>query len=378
LYPLRFAEQTALEQVTACAAILIRSSERITQPYIDADDHPAYILFTEHTFFFRDAHLMSGRTLVVLGVALSTALAQAQQFPTHPLKWIVPYSVAGASDAAARLMAQRMEPILGQTVVVENRAGAGGVIGTDAVAKAAPDGYTFAWGGSNALAGSVVLQKNVPYSATKDFSPVCRIGTISYVLVVNPSLGVHSLSELISLAKSSKQPIPYASPGNGGASHLAMETLEAKSGTTFLNVQYKGTAPGITDLLGGFVSVMFESVPVVSPLLESGKLVALATTGPRRLAGLPNVPTMTELGMKDFVVQGWAGILLPAGASASVVSALDNACRSVLEQPDVQEIMTRRLGWEVEYLGAAPFGSFVKSEVVHWAGMLATAKVKPE
>jgi tripartite-type tricarboxylate transporter receptor subunit TctC len=310
-------------------------------------------------------------------LALSCA-AHGQQYPVRPIKWVVPFSVAGASDAAVRLMAQRMAPLLGQEFVVENKPGAGGVLGTDLIAKASPDGYTVGWGGSAALAGSVTLQKNMPYSVAKDFTPVCKVGVISYVLVAHPSLGVKSVKDLIALAKSRPQPLAYASPANGGASHLSMELFQHRTGTDFINVQYKGTAPGVNDLLAGHVPLMFESVNSVAPHVQSGKLVALTTSSAQRLKGLPEVPTMQELGYPDFLVQGWAGLLFPANTPRPVVERMNAACKTVLAQPDVQDIMLRQQGWEVDYAGPEAFGSFIKSEVGNWAKMLSISKVKVE
>lgn len=317
------------------------------------------------------------RTLLSCCLLVFAVAGQAQdRYPSRPIRWILPFSVGGASDAAVRLMAQRMAPILGQEFVVDAKPGAGGVIGTDLAAKAPPDGYTIAWGGSAPLAGNVTLLKNLPYSVTKDFAPICKVGVISYVLVANPSLGVKSVKDLVALAKSSPQTLAYASPGNGGASHMSMEAFQHRTGTSFINVQYKGTAPGINDLLAGHVPLMWESVNAVAPHVQSGKLVALATSSAKRLKGLPEVQTMQELGYPDFLVQGWAGLVAPANTPATAIDKLNAACQSVLAQPDVQDIMLRQQGWEVDYAGPAEFGQFIRAEVDNWARMIANAKVK--
>ncbi|WP_167772627.1 Bug family tripartite tricarboxylate transporter substrate binding protein [Ramlibacter henchirensis] len=307
----------------------------------------------------------------VAAVSLACGIA-AQPYPNRPLRFVVPFAVAGSSDGAARLMAERFSALLGQVVVVENKAGAGGIVGTDYVAKSRPDGYTFVWAGSNAFAGGA---KNMPFSPVNDFEPVCLVGTISYILTVSPTLGVKTVKELVDLAKSSSKPLAYASPGNGGGSHMSMEMLQHKAGINLLNVQYKGSAAAVTDVLAGHVPIVFETVSSVAQHVQTGKLIALATSSTKRLPGLPNVPTMKEAGY-DFSVAGWAGLALPADTAPAIVARLDGACRTVLNQADAVDTINRKFGWEVEYLDPAAFGEFIKAQVTAWSEMTAISKIK--
>ena len=316
---------------------------------------------------------------IVIGLAVALVLwqtATAQTYPERPIRWIMPYSVGGASDGVARMMAPEMGKLLNGQVIVENRVGAGGTIGTDAAAKAAPDGHTWVWGGSAALAVNVTLQKNLPYDPLSDFAPVCRIGVAPYVLVVHPALGVTSLKDLVGLAKARGSDMTYASPGNGTGSHLAMELLKSRAGISLRHVLYKGTAPAVTDVLANHVPLLFEAVGPLAPHVRSGKLIALATTAGKRLPALPDVPTMKELGFDDFQIEAWTGLLVPAKTPPAIVARLDDACRQVLSPRDFQEAVSRQHGLEPDYAGREEFRDFMRSEISKWAKLLALSNAK--
>lgn len=291
--------------------------------------------------------------------------SHAQDYPSKPIRWVMPFSVGGGSDNAARLMAPKLGKLLGGTVVIENRPGAGGMIGTDLAAKAAPDGYTLLWGGSAPLAVSVTLQKNLPYDPLKDFTPICRIGAAPYILAVNPELGVRTIKDLVDLSRTKS--LTYASPGNGTGSHIAMEWLKAKTGMTPQHVTYKGTAPAVTDVLAGHVGMLFETVSPLAAHIRSGKLVPLGMSGAKRLVALPDIPTLQELGFADFRVDAWVGLLVPTATPQPVVRKLSDACRSILAEPEVQSAFVNQFGLEVDYATQEEFASLMRSEIPKWA-----------
>ncbi len=297
----------------------------------------------------------------------------AQDFPAKPIRWIVPYSTGGVSDVAARYLAQEMSKHLGGPIIVENRTGAGGLIGTEYVANAPADGYTWVWGGTAALATNLALKKTLPYDPIKDFVPICRIATAPQILVTKPSLNTKSLDEFIALAKS--KPLWYASAGNGTGGHISMELLKSLASISLEHVAYKGTAPAVTDLLGGHVDTLFESAGPLIPHIRSGSLIALGTTSGRRLVSLPDIPTFQELGYAEFRVEAWTALLLPADTPKPIVERVEAAGMTVLQDPATQAKITE-LGLENYPANSAELGEFMKTEIGAWARLVELAKVE--
>jgi tripartite-type tricarboxylate transporter receptor subunit TctC len=310
----------------------------------------------------------------VLALLATPLTVLAQDYPSKPIRVIMPVSPGGATDAIVRAMGPKMSATLGQPVVTENLPGAGSVVGTTAIARAAPDGYTLGVGTSAAFSANPHLHKQLPY-ANKDFEPVCRVGTGSYVLVVNPSLGVKTLPEFLDRAKTGS--LSVGSAGAGSASHMAQEMFKARVGAPILHVPYKGTGPAIVDTVGGHTQALFEAPGPLLPHIRGGKLVALGITSGRRLASLPEVPTFEELGYKGLRLEGWIGLVMPAGVPAPIVAKVAQACQSALAAPDLQA-QAQGFGFEIEYAGPREFGAFIASEYQKWGELVQLSGLKPE
>jgi tripartite-type tricarboxylate transporter receptor subunit TctC len=277
------------------------------------------------------------RTAVVIpAIAVHAALfmtaACAQSYPVRPVRVIVPFPAGGSNDIIARVLAQQMSESLRQQFVVDNRAGAGGNIGTDLVAKAAPDGYTVLSGGMGSLVMNPAITK-VPYDALRDFSPITLIARAPNVLVTHPSLPVHSVKDLIALARARPGQLNYGSGGVGSTPHLSGALFAAMAGITLNHVAYKGSAPAITDLIAGQVQLSFGGIPAVLPHVNQGRLRAIAVTGLTRSAQLPPIPTVSESGVKGYEVNPWYGMLAPAGTPRDIVDILHAQCQKYCRAP---------------------------------------------
>ncbi len=316
----------------------------------------------------------SALLLFVAGFTLSS-FAQTQTWPAKPVRWIIPYAAGGSADTRARQIAPRLAEMWGQPVIVENRPGAGGVLGTDVVAKALPDGYTMGMGNFAPLAVNPSLMKSLPYSP-KDFAPVILLERGPLVLMVNPSMPVKSVKELIALAKE-KPGMTFASSGNGGSHHLSGEMFKAMAGIDIQHVPYKGGAPAATDLMGGHVSMMFELMYAALPAIQGGKLRALAVTSSERLPVLPDVPTMAEAGLPGFESNNWQGVIMPAGTPKDIVAKVNAAINSVLAVPEVKNII---VGQGNQVGGGTPeeFGALIRSEMVKWGKVVKDAKIQAD
>src|SRR5262245_27423843 len=292
-------------------------------------------------------------------------VAPAQDYPRKPVRMIIPYPPGGPTDILGRIVAQNLTEKLGQQVVVENKPGASGMIGADLVAKAPPDGYTLLANASIHVINPS-LYKNPSYDAIKDFTPVSLIAEVPLVLVVAPELPVKSVKDLIALAKSSSGKLNFASSGNAAAPHLAGEAFKIATGVDMQHVPYKGSGPALTDLMGGQVQLMFDSLPSSISHVKSGKLRAIAVTTAKRSSALPSVPTIAESGVPGFDISTWYGIWAPAGTPKEIVGKLSGEIAKIVKVPDVRE---RLAGLGAEPVGNSPdeFAAYCRSELAKWA-----------
>jgi tripartite-type tricarboxylate transporter receptor subunit TctC len=317
------------------------------------------------------------KSLVVGALAvLLAAPAAAQDYPSRPVKIIVSYAPGGSNDVVARVIAPELQKELGQSFIVENRAGASGTIGADMVAKSPTDGYTLFMGaGAHALAPS--LFKKLPYDITKDFAPISLAATSTYVLALNPSVPAATVPELIALLKSKPGQLNYASAGKGPPLHLAAELFKSKTGTDIVHVPYGGDTPALNDLLAGTVQLAFMSVASTAPQIRAGKLRALAVTSARRSDALPDLPTLGELGIAGYDVGTWWGLLAPAGTPDAVVGKLNAAMRKAVALPQTKERFAP-LGLDPRSDSPTEFAAFIKEEVVRYAAIAKIAGIEPE
>jgi tripartite-type tricarboxylate transporter receptor subunit TctC len=300
--------------------------------------------------------------------------AAAQSYPTHPVRMIVPYAAGGASDVTARIVAAGLSERLKQQIVVENRTGAGGAIGAEAAAKAAPDGYTLLLGSASEIVMLPVVAR-IPFDPVRDFAPVAMVSDIALVLAVHPSLPAQSVQELIALAKSKPGAINYGSAGIGATSHLAMAMFNAMTGTQMVHVPYKGSVPATADLVAGHLQVGTPTLPAALPYVKGGQLRVLAVTSARRWPTLPDVPTLAESGVPGYEMTLWTGLMAPAGTPQDIVTQLHRETAQVLTQPQVKEAIGRQ-GGEINSGGPAEFGALIKSDLSKWQRVVKQAGIK--
>ena len=300
--------------------------------------------------------------------------AVAQTYPVKPIRLVLPYPPGGGSDTIGRPLAQKMSEGLGQQVVVENRGGAGGNIGMEAVARSAPDGYTIVLALTAQLAVNPALFSKVPYDPLRDYAPITLLGSGGYILVVHPSLPVRTVKELIALAKTRPGQIAYSSSGNGSGGHLAAELLNSMAGIKMLHVPYKGGGPALMDLIAGQVQVLFSTQLASWPHVQSGRIRALASSIAKRPASLPDLPTVAEAGVPGFDAGVWYGVLAPAGTPRDIVMRLNGEIARVLNQPDYRNLLVNNT---IEPIGSPPeeLSRYIKSELVKWAKVVKDAHV---
>jgi len=313
---------------------------------------------------------------VKLIIALAAALAitpltyaQGEAYPRGPVSLVVPFPAGGPTDAMARQLAQRLSDRLGQQVVVDNKGGAGGSIAAEAVAKAKPDGQTLFFGTTGTLAINPSLYSKLRYDPVKDFAPVSLMATTMNVLVVNPELPARNIGELIKLAKAKPNTLTFGSAGNGSSNHLSGELFSSSAGIQITHVPYKGSAPALTDLLGGRLTMMFDTIAQQTGNVAAGKVRALAVTGSKRSPLLPDAPTIQEAGLKDFDVTIWFGVLAPAGTPAPVVERLNREIVVVMSTDEMKKRMQTD-GAEARSTSPEEFAALIKRDMAKWGPLV--------
>ncbi|MEI7445602.1 MAG: tripartite tricarboxylate transporter substrate binding protein [Burkholderiales bacterium] len=311
-----------------------------------------------------------------LGPALGRPAAAQEAWPSRPLKLVVPFPPGGTADAAARAIAAGLRERLGQPVVVDNRGGAGTLIGTDLVAKSAPDGYTLLWATTPFAINATMVEKP-PYDTFRDFVPVLRGLSSPLVLVVPASSPARSVAEFVALAKRSPGRLVYGSSGNGGSPHLAMEMFKAQAGIFVSHLPYRGSGPALADLLGGQTDAMFDTVFLLTPQVQAGKVRALAQTGATRSPLLPDVPTMQEAGLAGYEATSWFSIAAPAGTPPAVIAKLNAAANEVLQSPPIRDGLAKQ-GLQVHGGTPEEAARHLRSEVERWGAAVKRSGAKPD
>lgn len=314
------------------------------------------------------------KLIAATALVLQAGAVMAQSYPSKPITIVLGFPPGGAIDIIARQIAPKMSADLGQPVVVENKPGAGGVIGMQSVARAEPDGYTVFMGTMGNFSITPVLNKDLPYNVQKDFSPITQVASSGFVLYVNTQLPVKNVAELIAYAKANPDKMNFSSSGNGGLPHMAAEMFNSAAGVKMTHVPYKGSAPSIQDLMAGQVQLTFEAVAIGLPHVQAGKLRALATTGSQRLSVLPDVPIVAET-IQGFSVTNWFGMAAPANTPADRINRLQKAVADALKQSDVKQKLAQ-LGVDPVADSPNQFGAFIQSETNRWAKVIQDANIK--
>lgn len=313
-------------------------------------------------------------TLIVM-LAIGLADAAAQTYPAHPIRLVVPFPPGGTTDIIAREVGQQLTQSLGQSVVVDNRPGAAGNIGSELVAKSAPDGYTLLMCTVGTHAINPSLYAKLPFDPAADFAPVILVASVPNVLEVTPSLPVHSVADLIKLAKQKPGQINFASSGSGTSIHLSGELFKAMAGVDMTHVPYRGSAPALADLISGQVQVMFDNLPSSLPQIKAGKLRAIAVTSAQRAPALPDVPTIAESGLPGFEATAWFGVVAPAGTPPAVIARINRDLNQWLQTPEAREKLLAQ-GALAEGGSAEQFAAYIRAETEKWARVVKTSGAK--
>ena len=320
--------------------------------------------------------MLAGGVRHIAGVLLLALSGPAlAAFPDKPIKVVIGFPAGGPLDQHARLLTDKLQGVLGQPILVDYKAGAGGTVGAQEVMKAAPDGYTLMLANTGVMVINPALYNKLPYATLKDFVPVARTAMQPLALLVNPAVPVNTLKEFVAYSKTRPGQINYGSAGNGGISHLVPEMFKSATGLFMVHIPYRGSAPAFTDLMAGQVQFMAESIPQAAGYHKQGKVRALAVTSSERNAALPDVPTVIESGIKNFEVVGFYGFLAPAGTPKEVTGKLSDALRQVMAMPDIRSRMITQ-GADPAFLGADEFARFLAAEMPRWADAVKASGAK--
>jgi tripartite-type tricarboxylate transporter receptor subunit TctC len=314
--------------------------------------------------------------LTFIGLLIGLQVTQAQSWPTKPIKFIVPYPPGGGTDVIARIMQEPLSQVLGQQIIIDNRGGAGGSIGTDIAAKSPADGYNVLFTLSSHTINPAIYPK-LAFDTEKDFAPVSLVASLPQILVANPDFPAKSVKEVIQMAKNKPDAVSYASVGNGSPGHLAGAMMANSAGVTMTHIPYRGGGPAITDVIAGQVPLLWVSIPAAANYVKTGKLKALAVSTVKRSPIFPDVPTMAELGFKDYEVDSWYAMFVPTGTPQNIIESLNKATIKVLAEPAVKE---KLLGQGAEAVGSTPaqLGAIVKAELIKWKKVAKDTSIKAE
>src|SRR5450755_715358 len=315
------------------------------------------------------------RLVLAFALAAIAGVARADDYPSRPIRLVVPYAAGGGADSVARIVAKRVSETIGQPIVIENRGGAGSIIGTELVNKSDPDGYTLLLGQSGPISINPAIYKKLPYDPLKDFAPVTMTTAYPYIMVVNPTLGVKSLKEFVALAARKPGELNYGTTGVGAANHLVTELFDSKAGIKMTHIPYRGTALAVTDLLAGHVQLVFADPISALPQINAGTLLALAVTSEERSPVAPQVPTISESGYPGFDAIACHGILAPANTPPAIVNKLNAEIVAALKDPETTALLEKQA---MQTVGSSPqaFADFIKQDIAVWKEVAAQAKVE--
>ena len=312
---------------------------------------------------------------LALAISLTTSVVRADDYPSRPIRLVVPYAAGGGADSVARIVAKRVSETIGQAIVIENRGGAGSIIGTELVNKSAPDGYTLLLGQSGPISINPAVYKNLPYDPLKDFAPVTMTTAYPYIMVVSPVLGVKSLKEFVALATSKPGALNYGTTGVGAANHLVTELFDSKAGIRMTHIPYRGTALAVTDLIAGQEQMVFADPITALPQINAGTLLALAVTSKERSPVAPQLPTISESGYPGFDAIAWHGILAPANTPPAIVQKLNAEIVAALKDPETRALLEMQA---IQTVGNSPeaFARFIREDIAIWKAVADQAKVE--